>query len=174
MPARDMNPTLHFTVPNPPIAFESFGDEAVIVHLERGTYYSVRGPAFAAWTLVSAGVAVGAIVDGLAATYDAPASEIEAAVTALIAELEREGLIVPGAGAAPSPPVASAPVAPPARQPFERPVLEKFTDVQELLALDPIHDVDGTGWPQPKAEHATASDAPAAAEADPGEDEDPG
>jgi len=47
---------------------------------------------------------------------------------------------------------SSAPVeaAPRAKEPFERPVLEKFTDVQELLALDPVHDVDGSGWPRPK------------------------
>ena len=142
-----MNRTARFTVPNPPIAAESFGDESVIVNLEQGTYYSVRGPAFAAWSLVSAGIAVGAIVDRLAATYDAPAGEIEAAVTDLIEELEREGLVVrapqDGSSAPPEP-------APGAKQPFERPVLEKFTDVQELLALDPVHDVDGTGWPRPK------------------------
>jgi hypothetical protein len=169
-----MNPTIRFTVPNPPIAFESFGDEAVIVDLEQGTYYSVRGPAFTTWSLVSAGVPIGAIVDSLAATYEAPTSEIEAAVTALIAELEQEGLIVPAGAAAASVQVAPASVAPRAKQPFERPVLEKFTDVQELLALDPIHDVDGTGWPQPKAEHASASAPSSPTKADPSEDEDPG
>jgi hypothetical protein len=143
-----MNPSVHFTVPNPPIVFESFGDEAVIVNLVEGTYYSVRGPSFTTWSLASAGVAVGAIVESVAATYDASGSEIEAAVTAFLEELEREGLIVPSAGSAQVTPPSAAPRA---KQPFEPPVLEKFTDVQELLALDPIHDVDGTGWPQPKA-----------------------
>jgi hypothetical protein len=97
-----MNPTVRFTVPNPPIASESFGDEAVVVNLERGTYYSVRGPAFAIWSLVSAGVAVGTIVDELAATYDTPTPDLEAAVATLLAEMEREGLIVPAEGAASS------------------------------------------------------------------------
>ena len=32
---------------------------------------------------------------------------------------------------------------------FETPVLEKYTDMAELLLLDPIHDVDATGWPHP-------------------------
>ena len=147
-----MNPTTRFTVPNPPIAAESFGDEGVIVNLEQGTYYSVRGPAFMTWSLVSAGVAVGAIVDRLAATYDAPPGEIEAAVIALIVEAEREGLIVPAREDGSSPQVEPAPAAPRVKQPFECPVLEKFTDVQELLALDPVHDVDGTGWPRPKVD----------------------
>lgn len=34
---------------------------------------------------------------------------------------------------------------------FTPPVLNKFTDMQELLLLDPIHDVDETGWPKRKA-----------------------
>jgi hypothetical protein len=147
-----MNPKIRFTVPNPPIASESFGDEAVIVNLQQGTYYSVRGPAFMTWNLVSAGVAVGAIIEHLAATYDAPASEIEAAVTALLAEIEREGLIVPAERDASFPQIERAPAATRVKEPFARPVLEKFTDVQELLALDPVHDVDGTGWPRPKAD----------------------
>jgi len=142
-----MNPTARFTVPNPPIAFESFGDEAVIVNLDEGTYYSVRGSAFMAWSLLSSGIAVGAIVDRIAAAYDAPTEEIQAAVMSLVEELERERLIVRARRDG-----SSAPVEPTrgAKQPFERPVLEKFTDVQELLALDPVHDVDGSGWPRPK------------------------
>jgi hypothetical protein len=28
------------------------------------------------------------------------------------------------------------------------PVLEKYTDMQELLLLDPIHDVEEAGWPK--------------------------
>jgi hypothetical protein len=119
----------------------------VIVNLDEGTYYSVRGSAFVTWSLVSAGVPVGAIVDRLAATYDAPAAEIEAAVSAFVDELARERLIV---GAAENGSFAPVEPAPRAKEPFERPVLEKFTDVQELLALDPVHDVDGTGWPRPK------------------------
>jgi hypothetical protein len=145
-----MNPTLRFSVPTPPIAAEAFSDEALIVDLEQGTYYSVRGTAFTIWSLLAAGIAVGAIVEHLAATYDAPASEIEAAVTGLIAEAERDGLIVPAEADGSSPERASVPTPPPVKQPFERPVLEKFTDVQALLALDPVHDVDGTGWPRPK------------------------
>jgi hypothetical protein len=30
---------------------------------------------------------------------------------------------------------------------FERPVLQKYSDMQDLLLLDPIHEVDETGWP---------------------------
>jgi len=30
---------------------------------------------------------------------------------------------------------------------FDAPVLHSYTDMQDVLLLDPIHDVDETGWP---------------------------
>jgi len=33
---------------------------------------------------------------------------------------------------------------------FNAPVLNKYTDMQDLLILDPIHEVDATGWPSTK------------------------
>jgi hypothetical protein len=34
---------------------------------------------------------------------------------------------------------------------FEQPVLEKFTDMEDLLLLDPIHEVNlQSGWPNQK------------------------
>jgi hypothetical protein len=32
--------------------------------------------------------------------------------------------------------------------------LHKYTDMEELLLLDPIHDVDETGWPNKSPERA--------------------
>jgi len=33
---------------------------------------------------------------------------------------------------------------------FETPEVNKYSDMQEMLLLDPIHDVDEKGWPEPK------------------------
>jgi hypothetical protein len=33
-------------------------------------------------------------------------------------------------------------------------VLNVYSDMQDLLTLDPIHDVDAAGWPMPKNETA--------------------
>jgi hypothetical protein len=30
---------------------------------------------------------------------------------------------------------------------YQKPVLEKFTDMQDLILLDPVHDVNPKGWP---------------------------
>ena len=33
------------------------------------------------------------------------------------------------------------------RVPYVPPVLEKFTDMQDLILLDPVHEVSERGWP---------------------------
>ena len=47
------------------------------------------------------------------------------------------------------------PGGPPASKPdFQEPALQKYTDMEDLLLLDPIHEVDDTGWPNPKPDEA--------------------
>ena len=52
-------------------------------------------------------------------------------------------------GTAPAPAAADdAPAdAPAAKEPFRAPQIRAYTDMQDLLMIDPIHDVDETGWP---------------------------
>jgi hypothetical protein len=35
-------------------------------------------------------------------------------------------------------------------EPFATPVLEKYTDMEAMLLVDPIHEVNEAGWPQLK------------------------
>lgn len=71
-------------------------------------------------------------------------------MTALVEELVTEGLLVTGEAAAVAP--ESPPAAPVGeRPPFVRPILQKYTDMADLLLLDPIHEVDEQGWPHPRA-----------------------
>jgi len=34
---------------------------------------------------------------------------------------------------------------------FQPPTLNKYTDMRDMLLLDPIHDVGESGWPVPKS-----------------------
>ena len=118
---------------------EVLDGEAIIVDLDSGAYYS----------LVGSGATLTAIIESVAAVYSGRQEEIAAAVTALVEELLAEGLIVGDNSTAGSSVAAIANPAPPAagRPPFVKPVVQKFTDMADLLLLDPIHDVDVQGWP---------------------------
>ncbi|MCP4686880.1 MAG: PqqD family protein, partial [Desulfobacterales bacterium] len=74
--------------------------------------------------------------------------DVEAAVQRFLDEMLGEGLILADeTGRSHAPP--ADPPAPVAAE-FSPPALRKFTDMEELLLLDPIHEVNDAGWPIPK------------------------
>ena len=134
-----MSSEARYEVNKPEVVDESVDGEALIVHLGTGAYYSARGTADAAWTWFAAGASATEVAEALAdgAGVDAAGQ----AVRAFLDDILAEGLMRPR-----STPPAAMPVHAPG--PFSAPLLEKFTDMQDLLLLDPIHDVDDAqGWP---------------------------
>ena len=93
---------------------------------------------------------LGSIVEYMAQRYQDPKLEIRASIVGLISELLEEELIVPCTDLGSVAPVESEVLSREGRTEFQRPVLRKFTDMQELLILDPIHEVDEAGWPNKK------------------------
>lgn len=148
-----------FRINQPAVISEVIDGEAIIVNLDTGAYYSLRDSGCAIWNLLLQERSMPDVVDAMTAQYNGAAPEIEAAVADLVAELQAEQLIVPGD----QPNASHSPKAPIYRQngdrlPFQQPVLEKFTDMADLLLLDPIHEVEEMGWPHAAAaresEHA--------------------
>jgi hypothetical protein len=141
----------------PKIISEVIEGEAVIVNLDTGSYYSIRGSGGQIWELIEAGTGTDEMLVKLAERYASSVDVIRPAVLSFLAELVEEGLIEM---ASPLnslfPDHATIPVLPEEQaKPFEKPLLEKYTDMADLLLLDPIHEVDETGWPQPKPDNKT-------------------
>lgn len=131
-----------YEVNKPDVVAESVDGEALIVHLGTGAYYSARGSADIAWQMIASGASAEATA---AALGDGAASpEAQAAVERFIQKLMEEGLLRARTTPPREAPVFSAPAA------YADPELEKFTDMQDLLLLDPIHDVEEDGWPNAK------------------------
>ena len=127
---------------------ETIEGEVVVIDLETGSYYSLRDASAEIWHGIETGADEEAIAASLHVRYEAARDEIGAAVGRLLDELAAEGLIEPtDEGAAAS----QEPVAPPqqanGKLPFTPPALEKHTDMQDLILLDPVHDVTQAGWP---------------------------
>jgi len=134
---------------SPAVSSETFDDEVVIVNFDTGKYHSVQGTGVVIWRMVESGAGRSEIAARVQAEHDGDPAEIAAAVESFLAHLAAESLIVAFEG-------EPAEVAPPsglaARTPFRAPVLNTFSDMQELLWLDPIHEVDESGWPVAKPE----------------------
>lgn len=139
-----------FRTNSPTIISAVIDDEAVIMNLESGAYYSLRDCGSVIWQLVERGLTVSQVVDYMGRRYEGEANseEIGRAVQRLIAELVSEALIVARDEGESAPELPQAVGA--AQEPFQEPQLEKFTDMADLLLLDPIHEVDEMGWPRPR------------------------
>lgn len=146
-----------FGVNTPTVSHETIDHETLIINLESGTYYSLLGVGVDIWSLMDRGAPAGAIVNTLHEHYDRPLDEITSAVTTFLAELQRENLIVSRpADEAPDPPVDLTLEGASDRRerPFAPPVLNKHTDIKDLLLLCPVHDVDENAWPEPNLQTA--------------------
>jgi hypothetical protein len=106
----------------------------VILNLSTGVYYSMPGSGALVWELLEAGADVGGIAEELAARYDAPIDEVRADVERFVDALLAEGMIEQANRVAPP---TGMPSGGPATEAYTAPAVEKFTDLGDLIALDP-------------------------------------
>jgi hypothetical protein len=109
----------------------------------------VNNAAAVIWNLLDSGMTIGRITETISARFTGSHKEIEAGVQALIEKLAEEGLIIANGevdGTAAEHAEATV-IQNSEPKPFEFPALHKYTDMEDLLLLDPIHDVDDIGWP---------------------------
>ena len=132
-----------FAIRSPDVVHETIDGETVIVDMANGTYYRLEGAAAAAWPHLAAGATAADLGGHLAAQFEATAAEIEKAVAEFLTALEGYELIAPAS----SPPPAAAPASAGAKRAFPGLAIHRFTDFQELFFIDPVHEVDETGWP---------------------------
>jgi hypothetical protein len=137
-----------FRVCTPAVVSEVIDGEAIIMDLRSGNYFSADGAGALVWEALAQGCGRSAILSWAEAAFDAPADAVASGVDAFIAQLVEHGLIEASE-------TVNGAVVPPnavARRPFAAPTLEVYTDMQDLLLLDPIHDVDEAGWPTRKVD----------------------
>lgn len=70
-------------------------DETVVMSLESGDFFSLRGPAQAIWRLLDGSRDRAAILAALAEEYDASEAAMAADVDAFLADLRSAGLLAP-------------------------------------------------------------------------------
>jgi hypothetical protein len=131
------------------IVSEEIDGETLVINYDTGTYYSFIGPSSFAWKLIGDGSPISAVIDALGNAYAAEAGAIEKSMLDFLPQLKAAGLIAPGDAVAAT---SSAVSAPAEKAPFAPLEFKTFTDLQDLLVLDPIHDVDQTGWPAAPAQ----------------------
>jgi hypothetical protein len=132
----------YFRTDVPDTASEVFDGEVVIAHYGTGLYFSISPAGALIWQGLSHGLTVAEAATWLAGHFAADAAAIPAQVEAFVSTLvERQLLIAVAerdkAGELPAIALAA----------WQEPAIDSFDDLQELLLLDPVHDVTEAGWP---------------------------
>jgi hypothetical protein len=145
-------------VNTPHVIHETIDGEVIVINLASGNYYSVKGAGADVWDVIqsSPGANEGTIVDAIAGRFDEPRDAVEPEIVGFLEQLRREELVAASEDGV----VVSIPPSNGAgngARAFERPLLEKYTDMQDLVLLDPVHEVDATGWPHPKPDASQAT-----------------
>lgn len=145
-----------YRINGPRVIYEIIDGELILVHMEKGSYYSTDEVGAEIWSLIESGCSAAGMCAVLRSRYDADAAFFEQSVAAFLARLTDEELVA----VEPSTAEWSAPAPAPSgnRRPFQAPMLNSYRDMTDMLALDPIHDVEAAGWPVPRTD-----DEPAAA-----------
>jgi hypothetical protein len=139
-------------VNSPQVISETVGGETIIVNLASGHYFSLQGTAPDIWTGIERGDEAASIVHQLEQRYEATGNDdIGAAVNKLLDDFVAAELVVVdgnGNNSATPPPSQTGGD----RIPFVAPSFTTFTDMQDIILLDPVHEVDTRGWPHASAD----------------------
>jgi hypothetical protein len=146
----------------PQVIHETIDGEVIVINLASGTYYSLRGAGADVWDVIqsSPGADSDAIAAAVGSRFDRPVDTVQAEIASFLEDLRREELIsereVEDRFATPLTASHGAADGSDASRPFEPPVLEKYTDMQDLVLIDPVHEVDATGWPRARPDASAA------------------
>ena len=147
---------IYYEVNAPHVLGEVIDGEAIIMDLKSGYYYSCLGVGAAVWSCMEARCAVDDIEESLRGRFPDAAAAIAEDLAAFVGQLQEHNLIRPAPeGSKSEGPVSMdnggpAPALLEAVAGYDKPELTSYTDMQDLLLLDPVHEVDETGWPEAK------------------------
>ena len=117
------------------VAAKVIDGEAIIMNLSNGAYYSMDGVGAAVWEAIERGGSREEIQREVSTRFTVDLEQAGVDVDRLLAELLAEGLILSSNDVRSAQPVGRP--APSERRPYGTPMLNKYTEMAELLALDP-------------------------------------
>jgi len=139
-----------FAANHPAVVDEMIDGEVVVIDLASGNYFSLVDSAAVIWATLVARPTHDDVAACLGRVYDADPEACFTVSGAFLDTLVAEGLVVQVEHA---PEGAALPSLPPVSGPLREPRLEKFDDMQQLILLDPVHEIDeAVGWPRLRTE----------------------
>ncbi|MCU0647914.1 MAG: PqqD family protein [Gemmatimonadaceae bacterium] len=137
---------VRFRANAPAVVSEVIDGEAVIMNLVTGKYISATGVAATLWQWLERGVSDEDASAALAAHFSLEPDAVRTAIAAAVTVALGEQLLVEETSTVDMVPDRSL-----LPTQWSTPEFTVYSDMSDLLLLDPIHDVGEQGWPSPRA-----------------------
>jgi hypothetical protein len=139
-----------YCIETPEVVSDIIDGEAIMLHRLYGDYFSTDGVGGLIWQWIGEGRSRSQILSMLNARFSASPAEIATAVDSFLADLVTHKLVREIIEGDESATETIEPQTNPEAE-FVRPTLHVYSDIRNMVLLDPIHDVDeNIGWPMPK------------------------
>lgn len=135
------------------IIFEVIDQEIVVISLATGTYFSLKSPASTIFALLDSGCTRDELPEKLNELYSRPDNLNVEQITSFVDQLVSESIMEYCDGTA-CKGLDQGTIRSLALPPYQKPVIEKFEDMQDLFLLDPVHPVITSESAKKSEEHA--------------------
>ena len=124
------------------VVYEILSSEVIVVDFRTGDYYALLHVAKQVWQLIEKRLSFDRIAKILSEHYKKEIDTISADLQLFFDQLVECGLIEAAVAAAGEAILSSSD-----NWEYTPPKLQKYTDIENLLLIDPIHEVSEVGWP---------------------------
>lgn len=140
----------------PSVVHETIDGEAILLNLKTGNYYSFEGLGAFIWNFIDQEAGWSVLPLLLSNYFDGrPTEDIMNDVSKFVDRLVEEQLLIEDPLDLKLDSVNmdqyQKQLAAIGADSYATPIVNKYSDMQDLLLLDPIHDVDQKGWPEKKS-----------------------
>lgn len=131
------------------VIYEVLNTEAIIINFNTGDYFALPHISKLIWQLLERNISTFNMTQLFSAYFKCDENRVLTDITQFLDQLEQEGLIVAyDGGAQQECNELEDIIGKDCRHwEYDSPAVQKYTDVQSLLTIDPIHDVSDAGWP---------------------------
>jgi len=128
-------------------AHETVDGEVIIIDMDEGNYFSMVNTSALIWKLIADGRSRSGIVSALSAASNNSDAAINESVSTFLDQLVTEQILQEQSAEAQNTNGQGMNEVDLSPFDFQPPSFDKYTEMQDLLTLDPIHEVDESGWP---------------------------
>lgn len=133
----------YYEINAPAVISEPMDEELVVINLDSGCYYSLNKTAARLWNHLERGCSLNQTAHQMALLHGNEEAPVLTDFTSFVERLMKEGLIRTGESRHTNGLLLKEGQG----EPYLKPSFEKYSDMQEMLLLDPIHEVSEAGWP---------------------------